>query len=60
MAVGAQPGEVTRMIVMTSLRYSIIGIVGGTASALVAARLLKSFLSGLRGIRSPLPPRSSC
>ena len=35
------------MIVMTSLRYSIIGIVGGIASALLAARVLKSFLFGL-------------
>ena len=47
MAVGAGPGDVTRMIMMTSLRYSIIGIVGGTASAVVAARVLKSFLFGL-------------
>src|SRR5258708_18006475 len=47
MAVGAEPGEVTWMIVMTSLRYSIIGIVGGIASALLAARVLKSFLFGL-------------
>ena len=47
LAVGAEPGEVTRMIVMTSLRYSIIGIVGGTASALLAVRVLKSFLFGL-------------
>jgi predicted permease len=47
MAVGAEPSEVTWMIVMTSLRYSIIGIVGGIASALLAARVLKSFLFGL-------------
>ena len=47
MAVGAQPGEVTWMIVMASLRYSIIGIAGGIASALAAARVLESFLFGL-------------
>ncbi len=35
------------MIVMTSLRYSIIGIVGGTTSALLAVRVLKNFLFGL-------------
>jgi putative ABC transport system permease protein len=47
MAVGAEPGDVTWMIVMTSLRYSIIGIAGGIASALLAARVLKGFLFGL-------------
>jgi predicted lysophospholipase L1 biosynthesis ABC-type transport system permease subunit len=47
MAVGAEPGEVTWMIVKTSLRYSIIGIVGGIASALLAAHVLESFLFGL-------------
>jgi putative ABC transport system permease protein len=46
-ALGADPGEVIRMIVMSSLRYSIIGIVGGIASALLATRLLESFLFGL-------------
>ena len=35
------------MIVKTSLRYSIIGLVGGIASALLAARVLESFLFGL-------------
>ena len=46
-AVGAEPGEVTWMIVMTGLRYSLIGIVGGSATGLLAARVLKSFLFGL-------------
>jgi putative ABC transport system permease protein len=47
MAVGAEPSEVTRMIVMSSLRYSTVGIIGGIASALLAARVLRSFLFGL-------------
>jgi ABC-type antimicrobial peptide transport system permease subunit len=35
------------MIVMTSIRYSIIGIGGGAAAATLAVRVLKSFLFGL-------------
>jgi predicted permease len=46
-AVGAEPREVTWMIVMTSLRLSIVGIVSGVAAALLAVRVLKSFLFGL-------------
>jgi predicted permease len=46
-AVGADPSDVTRMIVMTSLRYSIIGISGGVAAAMLVVRVLKSFLFGL-------------
>jgi putative ABC transport system permease protein len=46
-AVGAQPSEVTRMIVMASVRYSILGIGGGAAAATLAVRVLKSFIFGL-------------
>ncbi|HEX6465558.1 MAG TPA: ABC transporter permease [Vicinamibacterales bacterium] len=46
-AVGAEPSAVTRMIVMASVRDSIIGIVGGVATAVVAVRVVKSFLFGL-------------
>lgn len=46
-AVGADPSEVTRMIVMTSTRYSIIGIASGVAAAMVTVRILKSFVFGL-------------
>jgi predicted permease len=46
-AVGAEPREVTRMIVLTSLRYSMIGIVCGVGSAILAVRVVKSFLFGL-------------
>jgi len=46
-AVGAEPREVTRMIVMTSLRYSVIGIACGAGSAIAAVRVVKSFLFGL-------------
>src|SRR5215467_5195961 len=37
-AIGAQPDDVTRMIVMTSVRYSIIGIGCGAAAAMLAVR----------------------
>ena len=47
MAIGAEPRELTRMIVMTSLRYSIAGIVSGVAAALLLARLLETFLFGI-------------
>ena len=30
-AIGAEPRDVTRMVVLTSLRYSLLGIVGGVA-----------------------------
>jgi predicted permease len=46
-AVGADPTEVTRMIVMTSTRYSIIGIGSGVVAAMLAVRVLKSFVFGL-------------
>jgi predicted permease len=46
-AVGADPSGVTRMIVMTSIRYSIIGIGGGVAAAMLAVRVLRSFVFGL-------------
>jgi putative ABC transport system permease protein len=46
-AVGAEPGAVTRMIVLTSVRDSIIGIVGGVATSAVVVRVVKSFLFGL-------------
>jgi putative ABC transport system permease protein len=46
-AVGADPAEITRMIVMTSAGYSIIGIGSGIAAAILAVRVLKSFVFGL-------------
>jgi len=46
-AVGAEPGAVTRMIVLTSVWYSIIGIGGGVVAAMLAVRVLKSFVFGL-------------
>jgi predicted permease len=46
-AVGAQPSEVTRMIVMTSVRYSILGVGAGIAAAMVAVRVVRSFVFGL-------------
>jgi hypothetical protein len=46
-AVGAEPSEVTRMIVLTSVRYSIVGVGGGVAAAVLAVRILKSFVFGV-------------
>lgn len=46
-AVGAAPNEVTRMIVMSSVGYSIVGTGAGVAAAILAVRILKSFVFGL-------------
>jgi putative ABC transport system permease protein len=52
-AVGAEPSTVTRMIVWTSVRYSIVGLGGGVAVAVLAVRVLESFVFGV----SPWDPR---
>jgi predicted lysophospholipase L1 biosynthesis ABC-type transport system permease subunit len=46
-AIGAEPRDVTRMVVMSSLRYALAGIAGGVAAAAVVARLLRAFLFGV-------------
>jgi predicted permease len=43
-ALGAQPGEVGRMIVMQSVRLAVIGVVVGMAAALATMRLMQSLL----------------
>jgi predicted permease len=48
MALGAQPGQVRGMILFESTRLAMVGIVTGTATALVLARLVKSMLYGIQ------------
>jgi predicted permease len=43
-ALGAQSGDVGRMIVMQSVRLAVIGVVVGVAAALATMRLLQSLL----------------
>jgi predicted permease len=47
MAIGAKPRDVTRMVVMSSLGYSLAGVAGGLVAAVVATRLLTTFLFGI-------------
>jgi putative ABC transport system permease protein len=47
MAIGAEPRDVTRMVVITSLRYSLAGVVVGVASALAITRVLRTLLFGV-------------
>ena len=47
MAIGAKPRDVTQMVVMSSLGYSLAGVAGGLVSAVAATRLLTTFLFGI-------------
>ena len=51
MALGADPGSVRRLVVGSSMRLALIGVLLGTVGALVAARMLASGL----GESSPVP-----
>jgi putative ABC transport system permease protein len=44
MAVGAQPGDVVRMIVQEGGRLALVGVVAGLALAAAAARLIRGLL----------------
>ena len=46
-AIGAEPRQVTRMILMTHLGYSLAGIAGGVGCAAWLTRLLTAFLFGI-------------
>jgi putative ABC transport system permease protein len=46
-AIGAKPRDVTRMVVMTQLGYSLAGLAGGIACAVWMTRLLTAFLFGI-------------
>jgi putative ABC transport system permease protein len=47
MAIGADPRGIVRLVVFSSLRYSLAGLVVGVVCAAVAARALKAFLFGI-------------
>ncbi|HXI30974.1 MAG TPA: ABC transporter permease [Vicinamibacterales bacterium] len=52
MALGAQPGQVVRLVMRDGLRLVIVGLVAGLAAAAGAARLIETLLFGVR----PLDP----
>jgi len=47
MALGAQPSDISRMVLGHGVRLAGIGIIGGTAAALALTRLLSSLLFGV-------------
>ena len=47
-AIGAEPQSVMRMIVTSSLRYSLVGVLGGLLCAFAVTRLLTAFLFGIK------------
>ncbi|HLW53937.1 MAG TPA: ABC transporter permease [Candidatus Angelobacter sp.] len=55
MVLGASQGSIFRMIVGQGLRLALIGLVIGTAGALVLTRVLKSFSSMLYGVSANDP-----
>jgi len=48
MALGAQPGQVRRMILRESTSLAIVGIVAGVGAALELTRLVKTMLYGIQ------------
>jgi putative ABC transport system permease protein len=46
-AIGAKPRDITRMVVMTHLGYSLAGLAGGMGCAVWMTRLLTAFLFGI-------------
>jgi putative ABC transport system permease protein len=48
MALGAETGDVQRMVLFQGMRFALLGVIVGTASAFGLARLLKSFLFGVQ------------
>ena len=51
-ALGAAPGNITRMVLGQGLVLSVIGVIAGSCAALVLTRFMKSFLYGVQ----PLDP----
>ena len=48
MALGADPRQVRRMVVVQGMKLALVGIILGVASALALARFLSSFLFGVK------------
>jgi putative ABC transport system permease protein len=48
LALGAQPGDVLRMVVRASLRWTLAGVVIGLAAALVLGRFLDAIVFGVK------------
>ena len=48
MALGAETGDVRKMVLFQGMRLALLGVIVGTASAFGLARLLKSFLFGVQ------------
>ncbi len=48
LALGAETGDVRKMVLFQGMRLALLGVVVGTASAFGLARLLKSFLFGVQ------------
>jgi predicted permease len=53
MALGAQPGQVRRMILRESTWLAVAGIVVGVSASLLLARLVKSMLYGIQSYDPP-------
>ncbi len=50
MALGAQPGDVVRLIVRQGMRLALIGILFGLAGGYAATRLLVNFMFGIKSL----------
>lgn len=48
MALGAETGDVRKMVLFQGMRFALLGVIIGTASAFGLARLMKSFLFGVQ------------
>jgi ABC-type antimicrobial peptide transport system permease subunit len=59
MALGAQPGDVLRMIAIQGTRLIAIGLVGGLVGSLLLTRLIASQLYGV-GASDPLTLACAC
>lgn len=52
MALGAEPGRVVRLMIASAMTWVVAGVAAGTVAAVLASRLVESFLFGVR----PLDP----
>jgi predicted permease len=48
MALGAETSDIRRMVLFQGMRFAVLGVIVGTASAFGLVRLLKSFLFGVQ------------